>query len=447
MSLRLPAPRTLALLVVLIPLLGLFAQVALRSGPLAPIPVTVAAVEQRAIAPALFGIGTVEARFRYPIGPVVAGRVLRVEVDVGEGVQAGQLLGEIDPVDLDQRVIAQEAAQRRADAAIQAAEARVRDGQARREFSAGQVRRYEQLLEQRTASEDTVAAKRQEAEVAAAGLNAALAELESARQEQLRVQAEREALVRQRANLRLLAPVDGLVVARHAEPGGTLAAGQPVVEVIDPASLWVNARFDQLRAAGLAPGLKARIALRAQPGQSIAGTVARVEPLADAVTEELLAKITFDALPEPLPRIGELAEATLSLPALPAAPALPNAALHRVDGRLGVWLIEGDGVRFAEVRTGATDLEGWIQIAEGLAPGQRVALHSLRALVPIAASRWWSGCRVCSMNPNPAWDRRAALGRARTVLIQRCARPALAERSSAIRGTAEPLNFSQRNLR
>jgi len=62
-------------------------------------------------------MASVEARFRYPIGPVAAGRVLRVEVDVGERVQAGQLLGEMDPVDLDQRVAAQEAAQRRADAA------------------------------------------------------------------------------------------------------------------------------------------------------------------------------------------------------------------------------------------------------------------------------------------------------------------------------------------
>ena len=382
MRLRLPAPRTLALLAVLVPLLGLFGQVVLRSGPLAPVPVTVGAVELRPIAPALFGIGTVEARFHYPIGPVVAGRVLRVVVDVGERVRAGQLLGEMDPVDLDQRVAAQEAAQRGADAAIQAAEARVRDGQARREFAASQVRRYEQLLEQRTASEDTVAAKRQESQVAEAGLTAALAELESARQEQRRVQAEREALVRQRDNLRLFAPVDGLVVARHAEPGGTVAAGQPVVEVIDPASLWVNTRFDQLHAAGLAPGLSARIALRAQPDQPTAGTVARVEPLADGVTEEMLAKIAFEPLPDPLPRVNELAEVTLALPPLAAAPTVINAALHRVDGRLGVWVIEGDGVRFAEVRTGAADLDGWIQVLEGLQAGQRVALHSPRALGP-----------------------------------------------------------------
>lgn len=379
MSLTRPSARALALSAVLLPLLGLFAFVALRGGPLAPVPVTATTVESRPIAPALFGIGTVEARYRYPIGPVLAGRVLRVDVQVGNRVKAGQVLGEMDPVDLDQRLAAQDAALRRAESAIQAAEARIRDGEARRDFTSSQVRRYQALLDARTASEDTVAAKRQEAQVAEAGLAAAQADLKSAREELDRVHAEREALASQRAKLRLLAPVDGLVVARNAEPGSTLVAGQAVVELIDPASLWVNVRFDQLRGSGLEAGLPARVILRSQPEVEIAGRVERVEPLADAVTEELLAKVVFDALPAPLPRVGELAEAMVALAPLASAPVLPNAALHRVNGQLGVWLLEGDAVRFAMVATGATDLEGHVQV-RGLEPGTRVALHSRRAL-------------------------------------------------------------------
>ena len=51
--------RTLALLAVVVPLLLLFIYVGLRSGPLAPVAVTVVEVQSRAITPALFGIGTV----------------------------------------------------------------------------------------------------------------------------------------------------------------------------------------------------------------------------------------------------------------------------------------------------------------------------------------------------------------------------------------------------
>ena len=143
-------------------------------------------------------------------------------------------------------------------------------------------------------------------------------------QELKRVQAERDALVRQRANLRLVAPVDALVVSRDAEPGSTLVAGQPVVEVIDPASLWIDVRFDQLNAAGLRPGMQAQVALRSRPNEALAGQVLRVEPLADSVTEELLAKVAFATLPDPLPAVGELAEVTVALAALPPAPVVPR---------------------------------------------------------------------------------------------------------------------------
>ncbi len=128
--------RRLTLIAVLLPLLGLFAYVILRAGPLAPVAVVAATVEQRAIAPALFGIGTVEARYTYRIGPTVAGRVKQVAVQVGERVRAGQVLGEMDPVDLEERIAAQQAAQMRARANAAAAEAQVQDITARKEVEA-----------------------------------------------------------------------------------------------------------------------------------------------------------------------------------------------------------------------------------------------------------------------------------------------------------------------
>jgi hypothetical protein len=57
-------------------------------------------------------------------------------------------------------------------------------------------------------------------------------------------------------NLRLIAPVDGVVAVRDADPGTTIVAGQAVVEVIDPKSLWINVRFDQISASGLAGGCR-----------------------------------------------------------------------------------------------------------------------------------------------------------------------------------------------
>lgn len=370
--------RKLSLIVFLVLLVALFGYVALRSGPLAPVPVTVQSVQQEAISPSLFGVGTVEARYAYLIGPTVSGRVRLVSVQVGDRVQAGQVVAEMDPVDLDERVSSQQAALARAQAAVLASEAQVRDTTARKAYAEAQVRRYEQLLLKRFVSNEAVEAKRQERLVTEAAFASASANRDAARQDIARIRADRDGMIQQRANLRLLAPVNGLVVARNAESGTTVVAGQAVVEVIDPASLWVNVRFDQLRASGLRAALPATIVLRSQAQQKMAGRVERVEPRADAVTEEALAKVVFDRAPETLPPIGELAEVTVAQPELPATPVVPNAALKHQNGKTGVWLVENDGLRFVNVQTGASDLDGRVQITQGLKTGDRVVVYSKR---------------------------------------------------------------------
>ena len=172
--------RLFGLLAVLLPLAGLLVLVALRAGPLAAVPVTVATVESQALAPALFGIGTVEARYTHRIGPTFAGRVATVAVQPGDAVRAGQVVGEMDPIDLDERLLAQEAGLRRAEANVLAAQAQVREVGARRSFADAQAIRYARLLQSNSVSSEAAAGKRQEADAAAAAHQAATAGTEAA---------------------------------------------------------------------------------------------------------------------------------------------------------------------------------------------------------------------------------------------------------------------------
>ncbi|HET9451174.1 MAG TPA: efflux RND transporter periplasmic adaptor subunit [Aggregicoccus sp.] len=364
---RLPLQRrTLMLIAVLVPLAGLFVYVALRSGPLAPVAVTVTPVELRPLRPSLFGIGTLEARYTYKIGPTFTGRLKQLDVHVGERVKAGQVLGLMDPVDLDERA-------RALDAALQGARAQLREAEARHAFALTQAQRYEKLLALQSVSEEVGAGKRHELQVAEAGLGAA-------RQQLARARADRQALDAQRGNLRLLAPVDGLVAARRVDPGTTVVAGQPVVELVDLNSLWINTRFDQVSAHGLQAELPARIVLRSQAGKEQPGRVLLVEPMADAVTEETLAKVVFDDLPVPAPPLGELAEVTVALPELPARPVISNASVQRLGGVISVWKVQDGELQRVPVKLGPSDLDGNVQVLEGLSRGDQVVTYSERAL-------------------------------------------------------------------
>ncbi|MBW8368394.1 MAG: efflux RND transporter periplasmic adaptor subunit [Arenimonas sp.] len=354
----------------------LLGYVFLRSGPLAPIAVTVTVVEARGISPSLFGIGTVEARHRFRIGPTQSGRVGSVLVDVGDVVAVGQLLATMEPIDLDARMQAQSSAVARAAASLEAARAQAEEVNARRVYARAQAERYRQLASEGLVSREAAEARKQELDMAEAALASAHANRRAAGEEVARLMAESGGVAEQRANLQLTATSNALVVARLAEAGSTAVAGQGVLELIDPDSLWLDLRFDQQSAAGLRSGLAADVVLRSRPEVHLPASVLRVEPLADSVTEELRAKLIFTQRPLPLPALGERIEAHVLLPETAPAPTVPNAALRRVDGTLGVWRIGPDGLVFVEVTVLTRDLEGRVQLQGALSPGDRILLHS-----------------------------------------------------------------------
>lgn len=358
--------RTLGLLLGLIPLVALFVFVVFRAGPLASTAVTVVGVEKKTISPAIFGVGTVEARRTYKIGPVAAGRLMSLDVDVGDRVLAGQVIAEMDPVDLDDKVRAQSAV-------LKQAEAQRLETSTRQQYAKAQAKRYEMLLAVKSTSEENYTTKKHEYQLSEANLSAS-------EQTYARAQSDYAALVAQRNNLKLRAPIDGIVSLRKADPGTTIVAGQVAVEIIDPANLWINARFDQANANGLRVDLPASVMLRSDRSQAMEGRIARLEPMADPVTEEMSVKISFDRTLKQIPPVGELAEITVTLPTLDSVPVLPNASIKRLNGKMGVWQIENGNVSFAPVILGASDLDGFIHVLDGLSPNAQVVVYSEQAL-------------------------------------------------------------------
>ncbi len=366
-----------------IALLGALAWVALRTGPLAPVKIQTTRVTTGSVAPELFGIGQVDAQRSWVVGPTTPGRVLSVQVDVGDRVEPGQALAEMDAIDMSQRLAALDASLARGQSNRAAAQAQLADAEAKRALADANLKRNQDLARQNFISAGALEARTQETASASAGLQSAQANLDATAQDLNRLRAERAALAQQRDSLKLVAPAAAIVSSRDAEAGSTVVAGQAVLKLIDPASLWVTLRVDQGRSAGLAPGLVARVTLRSRPGETFEGQVVRVEPLADAVTEERLAQVAFDTVPQGI-SVGEMAEVTLQLPASASGLLVPNAALQTQAGQRGVWLHKEGGLHFVALRTGASSLDGMVQVtpldADALREGDAVVVYSQKAL-------------------------------------------------------------------
>ena len=211
--------RNLTLIAVLAPLVLLFIWVALQAGPLAPVNVTVIQVEERAVSPSMFGIGTVEARYTQKVGSTAPGRVTMLAVDVGDRVEAGQLLAQLDPIDLDQRIQAAASGEARFAAMEQSASAQIMDASARVSLARTQAARVEALIKDGWVTQAMVDQRKQELSAAQASVAAAQANRVAVQQDRSRAGLDRAALIAQKANLRLVAPRAGLVVKRAVEPG------------------------------------------------------------------------------------------------------------------------------------------------------------------------------------------------------------------------------------
>ncbi len=359
----------------------LFAWVITTQGPLAPIKVTVEKIQVGNLSGGVFGVGTLKARRSYNLAPTMTSRVKSVLADQGDQVVAGQVLAEMDPVDLDEKLTGSRRAVEKSVNSIRVMEAQLSEAQSRLNTLSATFTRYQELRARGFISEEMFDAKQHEKNAAAAALSAAVANLAVAREEHARTQAEMRGAGKLHAQTRLFSPVNGVIVARLVEPGSTIAGGQVALQVIDPASLWVETRVAQKQVGQVRVGQAAEIVLRSRPQSPIMGKVERVDMISDAVTEERVVNVSF-AAHRPEASIGEYAEVTIKLPDLNNARTIPSAAVKRVDKQEGVWILRDGEVQFRPVKTGATTLDGRTQILDGLGDDDTVIVYSQQPLRP-----------------------------------------------------------------
>jgi HlyD family secretion protein len=235
-----------------------------------PIEVDVARVDRGDVRVEVVDEGRTRMHDVYVLSAPVTGRVLRVEVEPGDEVQAGAVVARMSRAAagfLDTRSALQ------ARAAVSAAEAQLRSAQAELALAEREHRRNMELVEARLVSR--AAADQSEARLAAAraALDAARAEVERARSALL--EADR---VGGGGSVQVTSPSAGRVLRVAQESEAVIAAGSPIVEIGDPRRVEVVAEFLSQDAVRMQPGAPAQI--ENWGGPPLPAIVERVEPVA-----------------------------------------------------------------------------------------------------------------------------------------------------------------------
>lgn len=328
----------------------------------------------------LQGLNTVE------VGAEVTGKVLKVHVDDNDRVTAGQVLAELDPEQLRASVDEASAQVLSSDANIRTAEATLLETKQARARAEEQAKQG--LVAQRDLEAAQAAAARAEAALATAKANAVLsrASLKSA---QSRL-----------GKTKIVAPSDGVVLARAVEPGQTVTAGfqTPVLFRLaeDLTKLTLIVDVDEADVGRVKNDSEASFTVDAYPGKTFPSKVVSLknEPKTSQSVVSYEAVLTVDNS-ELLLRPGMTATATIISETIKDAMAVPNGALRfsppPVPGqppapppRPGahekrVFVLRGPTPEPVTVRAGATDGTVTEIVSSELAPGTEVIVDAVIA--------------------------------------------------------------------
>ena len=310
-------------------------------------PVFVTTVHQLASAQTRAFSSVVRARVETDLAFRAGGKVVERLVEVGDRVEAGQVLARLDPVDYE--------------LAVKAAADQVQAASVDARQAAADEARFLRLLADGSVGAADHERQRARSDTAAARLDQATRQLELAR--------------RREAYTTLVAPYAGVATALRFERGQVVAEGQAVMSiarrgeneiVVDLPEDWVGraSRLVATAAPWTDPKATIRLVLRElSPQASSQGRTYRARFAAAAESRAQVA-----ALP-----LGSTMQLTLSVPQAGAATTvLPVSALVKAGGAAGVWTLNGNGTGLVFTSVDVVSVDDATVHVTGLATGSRV---------------------------------------------------------------------------
>lgn len=303
--------------------------------------------------------GSVQALEDTVLYPRVNGYVRRWLVDIGDKVEEGQVLAEIDTPELDRELT-------QAHAQLAQARAGLLQAQANRDLSRSALARYGRLVPEGVASQQELEQRQGQAHVDEAGVTMAQAAITVA---QANIQRIRDL----KGFAKVVAPFAGTIVSRTVERGALVTSGNGTplfrVAVTDPVRVHVGVPQD------VAPSVKrdapAQVTLREFPGQPFQGTVARTSGALDPATRTMNTEVRVPN-PEGKLLVGMYAEVSLTLPSPHRVLEVPATSVFNDAKGVRVAIVDAESkIHFVPI-TVERDTGATILVSTGLDGSERV---------------------------------------------------------------------------
>jgi len=321
-----------------------------------PVAVHVESVAAGPLVQTLILPGVVEAGARVELAFRVGGQIAALHVEVGDPVEAGALIAELDSADLEREVGLAEAALARARAEYRDAEARL--GRSRQLHAVAST--SQERFEQAQLAVAVLAAQETEAELRLGNARA------------------------RRDHAQLRAPISGVIERRTVEAHEVVESGEVAFVISQLDYVVVRASVSDRLLPRLREGAGVRVRSAAWPEREFHGRIARLEVAVDRATRSVPFEIELDnedgaLVPELAVEVELRMRVGVDTPTLPLAAVLRDAELEpfcfvvagstRADGEPGAWTAVRRPLELGEI------VDDRVQVAKGLEEGEQVVIR------------------------------------------------------------------------
>jgi len=301
--------------------------------------------------------GAVRPREETVVYPRANGYVRSWKVDIGDKVEEGDLLAEIDTPELDQELAEARAELEKSKASLTQAEVNLT-------YAGVNLRRSEGLVAEGIAPAQELDDRRAQSQLSEANVNVSRAAVSAS-------QAKLRQLGQLKSYARITAPFAGTVSSRSIERGSLVSPSTPLFRIAQTDTLRVFVNVPQNLAPLVAKGTKARVRIREFPGRTFDAVVARTSGTLDPASRTLNTEVHVPNDKGEL-LAGMYAEVELDAGAARRFIEIPPTALMNDAAGLRVAVVDAnDTIRFRPI-TIERDAGAVIVVASGLDGSERV---------------------------------------------------------------------------
>lgn len=297
-------------------------------------------------------VGNLIGEATVDVVPRTAGRLVSVNVKLGDRVARGQLIAKIEDQEVNEQV-------KQAEASYAVAQATIRQREADLKFSEINLERSKNLFQRQLLP-------RQSLDDAEARQSASAAQLDLSRAQFSQAEARLEELRIAKGNTSIVSPVNGFVGKRNADPGAWASSQTPVVSVVDISSVRLVANVVERDLRLVNAGDPALVEVDAFPGESFKGRIARVAPVLDPATRTAEIEIEVPNAGFRL-KPGMYARMSVTIESRTGATLVPKSSIVDYDGKRGVFTMTSDNkAQFVPIEIGIED-EHRVEARSGVA--------------------------------------------------------------------------------